>query len=116
MSNKNQPTAVVLSPEEKEQLVRSTRRTDLRNIIGALFVVYGVLVTVTGILDPVADKALTGGIPINLWTGLSMFVGGILFFLWARLSPVPAEDILANIESIGEKIAEGEASTLAEEH
>lgn len=103
----NNTQAPALTAAEKEQIVRSTRRTDLRNIIGGLFLVYGVLVTATGLLDPVADRALTGGIPINLWTGISMLVVGVLFFVWSKVAPVPAEDILASYENIEEKKAEG---------
>lgn len=99
-----------LTEQEKDRLVRSTRRTDIRNIIGALFLVYGILVTATGLLDPAADRALTGGIAINLWTGISMLIASALFFVWAKFAPVPAEDILTSVENIDEKRAEGEGA------
>ncbi|WP_129358726.1 MULTISPECIES: hypothetical protein [Micrococcaceae] len=102
------PGLVQLSEAEKKDLIRSTRRTDLRRIIGGLFLIYGILVTIMGIADPVADAAKTGGIHINLWTGISMLVVSGLFFLWDRLAPVPAEDIVASAEYVEVKKAEGE--------
>lgn len=114
MNTKETKQVTPLTQAEKDKIVRSTRRTDLRNIIGGLFVVYGIIVTATGLTDSAAELEQTGGIHINLWTGLSMLVAGILFFLWSRFAPVPAEDILSNFENIEEKIAEGESSPVAQ--
>lgn len=102
------PDLVHLSEAEKKNLIRSTRRTDLRRIIGALFLVYGILVTIMGIVDPAADAAKSGGLHINLWTGISMLVVSGLFFLWDHLAPVPEEDIVASAEAVEIKKAEGE--------
>jgi len=104
---------VELTPEEQDAHVRSTRRFDLRRIIGAIFVLYGVIVLIVGLADPTADKAKTGGIAINVWTGIVMFVVGGLFFLWDRLRPVPAEDILASYEEEEEERAAGEGRGVA---
>ena len=84
-----------LTPDE-EKLVAETRRFDLRRILGALFVVFGIIVLITGFVTIGGSDELkrTGGIPINLWTGGAMLVLGGLFFLWDRLAPVPAEDIV----------------------
>jgi len=101
-----------LTTEEQEAHVRSTRRFDLRRIIGAIFVLYGLIVLVVGLADPTADKAKTGGIAINVWTGVAMLVVGGLFFLWDRLRPVPAEDILASYEEQEEERAVGEGRQL----
>ena len=88
-----------LSDAEKRRLILSTRRFDLRRILGGLFVLYGVLVTIVGIVQNPEDVAKTHGIAINLWAGVSMLVLGILFFVWDRLSPVPEEDIIKNEEA-----------------
>lgn len=64
---------------------------DLRALIGGLFVLYGVLLTVVGIFDNEAEIAKADGIRINLWIGLSMFVLGALFLLWVWLRPLKIE-------------------------
>jgi prolipoprotein diacylglyceryltransferase len=88
-----------LSDAEKRRLITSTRRFDLRRILGALFVFYGVVVTIVGLVRNTQDMAKTHGIPINLWTGIAMLVLGILFFVWDRFSPVPEGDIIRNEET-----------------
>jgi hypothetical protein len=60
---------------------------DIRNIIGGLIGVYGVILTLMGIFgDPETEK--TGGPNANLWAGLVMLVVGAAFLIWARLRPV----------------------------
>ncbi|GAA1607968.1 hypothetical protein GCM10009804_74870 [Kribbella hippodromi] len=67
---------------------------DIRVVIAALVGIYGVVLTVLGIVEkqPEIDKA--AGININLWGGLAMLVFAALFVLWARLRPiaVPTEE------------------------
>ena len=46
----------------------------------------------------------------NLWVGVGMLVLGGLFFLWDRLAPVPAEDIVRNLEREDEEKQEGEGA------
>ncbi|OIH93109.1 MULTISPECIES: hypothetical protein [unclassified Curtobacterium] len=106
-------TTTAMTEEQKAALVRSTRRLDLRRILGGLFVLYGVIVTVVGIVHWDSDPEKTGGIHINLWVGLSMLVGGLLFFLWDRLNPVPAEDIIGQAEAETQQKAAGEGRELA---
>ncbi len=61
---------------------------DLRSVIGLLFVVYGVVLTILGIIgESPEDLAKAGGIALNLWTGLAMLVGGIIFYVWAFTKP-----------------------------
>ncbi|HEY8319001.1 MAG TPA: hypothetical protein VIG76_09230 [Amnibacterium sp.] len=98
--------------EEKRRLIASTRRFDLRRILGALFLLYGVLTTIVGIVQPDQDVAKTGGIAINLWTGIAMLVVGALFLIWDRLSPVPEQDIVKTLEEPDAN----EAAAEAEEH
>lgn len=64
---------------------------DIRNIIGLLLSIYGVILTFMGFLgDP--EKAKTGGINANLWAGLGLLVVGLGFIAWARLKPVVVPD------------------------
>ena len=61
---------------------------DIRVVIAALVGIYGLVLTILGIIaDPTeVDKA--AGININLWGGLAMLVFAGLFVLWARLRPI----------------------------
>ena len=65
---------------------------DIRNIIGSLLSVYGVLLLAAGLFMD-KEEAKTGGINANLWTGLALLVAGVAFLAWARLKPiiVPAD-------------------------
>ena len=60
---------------------------DIRNIIGGLIGVYGVILTLMGLFgDQELDK--TGDVNANLWAGLVMLVIGVAFLAWARIRPV----------------------------
>jgi hypothetical protein len=61
---------------------------DLRLLIGGLFTLYGVLLTIYGFFDSDAEIAKAAGIHINLWLGIGMLILGLLFLLWARLGPL----------------------------
>lgn len=65
---------------------------DIRNIIGALLGLYGVILLLAGIFGDTAS-AKTGGVNANLWTGLALAVAAAVFLVWARLKPivVPAD-------------------------
>lgn len=77
--------------EELEHKSASAARLfDVRRVIGGLFVVYGVIVTIAGFTVSDADLAKAQGVNINLCTGIGMLVLGLLFLLWMRLSPPPA--------------------------
>ncbi|MGW0970891.1 hypothetical protein [Streptomyces sp. f51] len=67
----------------------AARLFDIRRIIGGLFVVYGVIVTIAGITASDADLTKAGGININLWTGLGMLALGLFFLAWLWLRPLP---------------------------
>ncbi|XVV10630.1 hypothetical protein ACQP2X_38175 [Actinoplanes sp. CA-131856] len=73
--------------EEKRKASAAARLFDVRRVIGGLFVVYGVIVTLLGIFDNQAEIDKAEGVRINLWMGLAMLALGLLFLLWLRLSP-----------------------------
>ena len=66
---------------------------DLRSVIGLLYVVYGIVLTILGIIgESPEDLAKAGGLALNLWTGLAMLVVGIGFYIWAFVKPpIPPE-------------------------
>ncbi|XVU23417.1 hypothetical protein ACQPZJ_40160 [Actinoplanes sp. CA-054009] len=76
--------------EEKEKASAAARLFDVRRVIGGLFVVYGVIVTLLGIFDNQSEIDKAQGVRINLWMGLAMLALGLLFLLWLRLSPPEA--------------------------
>ncbi|MEV8597701.1 hypothetical protein [Streptomyces sp. NPDC052012] len=73
----------------------AARLFDIRRIIGGLFVVYGVIVTIAGLTASDADIDKAEGVNINLWTGLGMLILGLLFLLWLKLRPTapPPPDV-----------------------
>lgn len=61
---------------------------DLRTVIAVLFGIYGVMLTVMGLIGSSPEQlAKAGGINLNLWTGLGMLVVAALFVLWLVLRP-----------------------------
>jgi hypothetical protein len=61
---------------------------DLRRIIGGLFLLYGVVLTIVGLGDSQAEVAKAAGVRINLYAGLGMLVLGGVFVAWALLRPL----------------------------
>ncbi|GII75878.1 hypothetical protein Sru01_08600 [Sphaerisporangium rufum] len=72
---------------------RAFRLFDLRRVIGGLFLVYGAILTVVGLLDSDAALRKAEGVRINLWAGLAMLAFGALFVLWERLRPVDPDAV-----------------------
>jgi hypothetical protein len=80
---------------EKAGSASASKLFDIRQVIGGLFPLYGVLVTGAGLLDGDAAQKKASGIDINIWTGLGMLALGVTMLLWMRLSPhtgAPAGD------------------------
>jgi len=64
---------------------------DIRNIIGGLLGVYGVILVLMGLFgDKELDK--TGDVNANLWAGLALVVVSVVFLTWARLKPIVVPD------------------------
>jgi hypothetical protein len=77
---------------------------DLRSVIGLLFVVYGVVLTILGIIGETPEElAKAGGLALNLTMGLVMLVVGIGFYIWAFVKPPmpPEPDEMAQIDEGG---------------
>ncbi|MER7071277.1 hypothetical protein [Terrabacter sp. NPDC000476] len=77
------------APDTDEK--RSSRHTagafDIRNFIGALLGLYGIILTLLGLF---ADKGYdkTGGVNANLYAGLALVVVAAFFIGWARIKPI----------------------------
>ena len=100
-------------PDVRDELIRASEEAeaesggvrnlfDLRTIIGGLFLVYGVYLTIRGIIDDQAAVAQAAGVRINLWTGLAALAVGAVFVTWALLRPLTLDEIVegqaANVE------------------
>lgn len=78
----------------------AARLFDIRRIIGGLFVLYGVIVTIVGLTDDDAAIDKAQGININLWTGLGMLLLGLFFLAWLKLRPAaPPPDVDSGVGS-----------------
>ncbi|MFR0353089.1 hypothetical protein [Streptomyces sediminimaris] len=75
--------------ELQQKSATAARIFDLRRIIGGLFVLYGIIVTITGITDGQAAIDKAQGVNINLWTGIAMLLLGVFFLVWLTLRPTP---------------------------
>jgi hypothetical protein len=60
---------------------------DLRTFTGALFLIFGVIVTIVGLGASDADIAKAAGINLSLLLGIVMLVMGVFFIGWMLLRP-----------------------------
>lgn len=64
---------------------------DIRNFIGFLLAIYGVILTITSFVgDQALDK--TGGVNANLWAGLGLLAVGLGFMGWAKAKPIIVDE------------------------
>ncbi|MFI7600493.1 hypothetical protein [Actinoplanes sp. NPDC049681] len=60
---------------------------DIRSFTGALFLIFGIIVTVVGLTASDADIAKSAGMNLALILGLIMIVLGAVFIVWLLLRP-----------------------------
>ena len=60
---------------------------DLRTFTGALFLIFGAIVTVVGIGASAADIRKAAGINLSLILGLVMLAMGAIFIIWMLMRP-----------------------------
>jgi hypothetical protein len=75
---------------------------DIRNVIGALMAIYGVVLTIAGFAPGLLrerDKGASNnpvdlyfGTDANWWVGLALIGVAVVFFAWAWLRPVRVEE------------------------
>jgi NADH:ubiquinone oxidoreductase subunit 6 (subunit J) len=91
-ASRDEPMAPTGATEEDEvEAARMANRFDIRRLIGAVFVLYGLILLALGIFGSHAIKTKAAGININLWTGIGMLIFGALMIFWALSRPVEPE-------------------------
>jgi hypothetical protein len=75
---------------------------DIRNVIGALLGIYGVVLTIAGFAPGLLREREKGasdnpvdlyfGTDANWWVGLALIGVAVVFFAWAWLRPVRVEE------------------------
>ncbi len=88
---------IELTPEEARNW-RLAKLFDLRSFIGALFLVFGILVTIPGLTASTAEINKAAGINLGLWVGLIMLAISVFFITWVLLKP-PAPITTAEAEA-----------------
>jgi len=81
----------------ESRVAKAANLFDLRRIIGGVFVVLGVLLTILGLFDTQQEIDKAAGVNINLWTGLGMLAFGLFMIAWALTRP------------LGDELAEGDS-------
>lgn len=78
---------------------------DIRNIIGLLLLIYGVVLVIMGLgLTSQSDLDKVGGINANLWVGIALIVAAIVFGLWARLRPIIVDEAELARDTTGDDV------------
>ena len=76
---------------DKSREAAAANLFDLRRILGGLFLLYGAILVVVGLVDSDAQIARAAGVHINLIAGLGMLLLGGFFVAWALLRPLARE-------------------------
>jgi hypothetical protein len=79
------------SEEEEVQAARIANRFDIRRLIGGLFMLYGAILIVLGLVGSHEIKTKADGINVDLYTGIGMLIFGALMVFWALSKPVVPE-------------------------
>jgi NADH:ubiquinone oxidoreductase subunit 4 (subunit M) len=77
-------------PDEDREL-RAATLFDIRRIIGGLFLLYGITLTVLGFGASDEDLQRAEGVNVNLLVGVTMLVMAALFIAWALWRPLGRE-------------------------
>lgn len=60
---------------------RVARAMDIRTVIGGLLGLYGIILTITGLVKGSDAHA-------DLWSGICLLAAGTVFLVWVKLRPV----------------------------
>jgi hypothetical protein len=79
------------NPQAEAPKSAAARLFDIRLMIGGLFVVYGVMLTISGFFTSDSERKKAADLNINLWLGIGMLIVGILFLVWFKVNPLKVE-------------------------
>lgn len=65
---------------------------DIRNIIGALLGIYGVVLVVVSFSTSSQDREKVSGVNANLWVGIGLLAFAAFFVVWAFLRPIVVDE------------------------
>nr|WP_120492377.1 cell wall anchor protein [Corynebacterium lactis] len=81
-------------------ITRSSKKSagafDIRNVIGALIGIYGIVLLIAyAVLDPGVnpDTGAAKEPMYNLYTGIVLVVVAVVFFAWAKIRPTVVEEV-----------------------
>ncbi len=83
-----------MTDQEASETTKSaaSKLFDIRVLIGGLFTLYGVLLTIYSFFTSEVELQKAVGININLGLGLGMLGLGLVFLLWVKLAPIRPPD------------------------
>jgi len=80
---------------------------DVRTVIAGLIGLYGIVLTIMGLVgDNADDKAKTGDWNANLWSGIVMIIVAVVFAVWLKVRPVVVDPVALEEEK-GEGTSDG---------
>ena len=80
---------------------------DVRTVIAGLIGLYGIVLTIMGLVaDNADDRAKTGDWNANLWSGIVMIIVAVAFALWLWLRPIVVDPVALEKEK-GEGTSDG---------
>lgn len=83
------PTTGPTADLPEDATVQTAGAFDIRNFIGTLLGLFGVVLVIMGLVAFTPEEAAkTEGLNANLWAGLAMLVVGILFMVWTKVDPI----------------------------
>ena len=68
------------------------RAMDIRTVIGDLLALYGVILTITGLVRGADARAA-------VWAGICLLIAGAAFLLWVRVRPIEVPEDLSKADA-----------------
>ncbi len=65
---------------------------DIRNIIGSLLGIYGVVLLIVGLVGGSSNSHVSGGSATNIWVGVALIIVAAFFLVWTKLRPTEVDD------------------------